>query len=128
MTIYPIKQKHVDQFRYWLTKNDKSKMTGVPGVGGNYRATQAKIPAHEIIVVTSEYSAAVLLLLVVIVAALVLCMICCICCCCYCCKAKKLSAQTNPGVTTQGKEGKGGKASPAKAAAKPAGKAPPKKK
>lgn len=40
MTIYPIKQKHVDQFRNtYLAKNADTKWDAAAGTGGNYRNT-----------------------------------------------------------------------------------------
>jgi len=127
MTIYPIKQKHVDQYRkFQLSRNPTTKMDlpYVDGVGGIQRATQPTIPAHKVMVVTNEYSAMVLVLIVVAAVFICLCLICCICCCRYCCKYKNAKGTTAPIDAKKGAAGAKGKASPAK----PAGKAPPKKK
>jgi hypothetical protein len=97
MTIYPVKQRHVDAFRdKQLSRNAKTKWDPEAGTGGNYRAMNPTIAAHRVFVVTNEYSALTLLLLVLTVVFGVSCFICTICCCCYCCKHKKLKAQTMP--------------------------------
>lgn len=99
MTIYPVKQAHVDLMKNSiLSRNAFTKEGGCEaGTGGdakcgNYRAIQPTTDAHSVMIITNEYSAMVLLLIVIVVVAGVLCMFCTICCCCYCCKYKKLKA------------------------------------
>ena len=107
MTIYPIKQAHVDKFRKnQLGRNPSTKFSEDGKKGGNNRMIQEISDEHNVLVVTNEYSALTLLLLTICVVFLVSCMICFICCCCYCCKARKLKFQSQP-IT-----GKGAKVNP----------------
>ena len=94
MTIYPIKQVHVDNYRkFVLGRNAATKdYNAETGQGGNYRNLQPITDAHSVFLVTNEYSAASLLLAVTTAIFVVLCLIMTICCCCYCCKHKKLKA------------------------------------
>lgn len=92
MTIYPIKQKHVDQFRnFKLSKNPTTKdYNPETGTGGNYRNIQELTDDHAIYMVTNEYSASSVLLAATTSIFAILCIIFTLCCCCYCCKHKKL--------------------------------------
>ena len=106
MTIYPIKQKHVDQFRNFQLSRDPSTKDYNPetGTGGNYRNIQEVTEAHSIFLVTNEYSAASLLLATTTAIFVVLCLIFTCCCCFYCCKYKK-SQLTVDGQNTATKVG-----------------------
>ncbi len=115
-TIYPIKQKHVDQFRNFQLSRDPSTKGYNPstGTGGNYRNLQKITDAHSMYIVTNEYSAASVLLATTTAIFLVLCIICTLCCCCYCCKHKKLrktidaqSSATKVGVRDHFKDATG---------------------
>ena len=98
MTIYPIKQKHVDQFRNFQLSRDPSTKDYNPatGTGGNYRGIQELTEAHSMYMVTNEYSAASVLLATTTAIFVVLWLICTVCCCCYCCKHKKLRETVDP--------------------------------
>jgi hypothetical protein len=107
MTIYPIKQKHVDAFRnIQLGRSPFTKFDTEAGTGGNNRQVQPTTPGHEVFVVTNEYSAFTLLLFVLAVVFFLMCTICWICCCCYCCKYRKLKNPSSGKPVTAGKGGK----------------------
>jgi hypothetical protein len=95
MTIYPIKQKHLDLY----------KAGALGGGAGNNRKTQPLTDTNKLFIVVSEYSAFMVVLGALMGVFIVLCLICSICCLCYCCKYRKAAGggnSTKP-ITSKGK-------------------------
>ena len=97
MTIYPIKQKHLDLFRTKQLGRDPSTKdyNSETGTGGNYRSAFPITDAHLVYIITNEYSASALLLMTTTIIFAVLFLISLILCCFYCCKFKKLSKSSD---------------------------------